>query len=73
MEVTLLGMVTEVRLVQLSKAASPIDVRLLGKDTDVRLEQPRNARSSIRVTVFGIIAVTILGQALTKAVSVLSL
>ncbi len=39
MEVTLLGMVTEVRLEQLEKAELPMEVTLLGMVTEVRLEQ----------------------------------
>jgi hypothetical protein len=37
MDVTLLGIVTEVRLLQSLKAANPIDVTLLGIVTEVRL------------------------------------
>ena len=40
MNVTLLGMVTEVKPVQYLKAPSPMDVMLLGMLTEVRLEQP---------------------------------
>jgi len=43
MDVTLLGMVTEVRPVQLEKAHSPIDVTLLGMVTEVRPLQSWNA------------------------------
>jgi hypothetical protein len=37
MTVTLLGMVTEVRLLHHSKASLPMDVTLLGMVTEVRL------------------------------------
>ena len=37
MDVTLLGIVTDVRLLHLEKAALPMDVTLLGMLTDVRL------------------------------------
>ena len=40
MEVTLLGMVTEVRPLQKEKALSPMEVTLLGMVTEVRPLQP---------------------------------
>ncbi len=40
MVVTLVGMVTEVRLVQRLKALCSIEVTLLGMSTEVRLVQP---------------------------------
>jgi metal-sulfur cluster biosynthetic enzyme len=43
MDVTLLGIVTEVRLEQKEKALFPMDVTLLGIVTEVRLEQPEKA------------------------------
>ena len=51
MDVTLLGMVTEVRL-QYAKACSPMLVTLLGMVTEVRL-QLRNALSPMDVTLLG--------------------
>ena len=39
MDVTLLGMVTEVRPEQLEKASLPMDVTLLGMVTEVKLVQ----------------------------------
>ena len=42
-EVTLLGIITEVREVQTENALLPIDVTLLGIVTDVRWLQPLNA------------------------------
>ena len=39
MDVTLLGMVTEVRPLHSKKASSPMDVTLLGMVTEVRLVQ----------------------------------
>ena len=53
MDVTLLGMVTEVRPEQSEKALSPMDVTLLGMVTEVRPEQPEKALSPMDVTVFG--------------------
>ena len=40
MEVTLLGMVTDVRPMQYAKAPSPIDVTLLPMGAEVKPEQP---------------------------------
>ena len=40
MDVTLLGMVTEVKPLQRAKVASPMDVTLLGIVMEVRLVQP---------------------------------
>ena len=55
MEVTELGMVTEVRPEQLAKARSPIEVTELGMVTEVRPEQPVKALSPIEVTKLGMI------------------
>ena len=44
MEVTLLGMVTEVRPVQSRKASPPMVVTLLGMVTEVRPLQPKKVR-----------------------------
>ena len=49
-EVTLFGMVTDVRLVHTANALLPIEVTELGISTDVRLVHPWNARYSIEVT-----------------------
>ena len=43
MFVTLLGIITDIRLRQLRKAASPMLVTLLGMVTEVRLLQPEKA------------------------------
>jgi len=50
--VTLLGMVTEVRLLQPSNANPPIDVTLLGMLTVVRLLQYLKADTPIDVTLY---------------------
>ena len=52
--VTLLGMVTKVRLKQLSKADCPMLVTLLGISTDFRFEQPLKASRPMLVTLLGI-------------------
>ena len=52
--VTLLGMVSEVRLEQLWKELLPSDVTLLGIVIDVRPEQPEKVPSPIDVTLLGI-------------------
>ena len=54
-DVTLLGMVTEVRPEQPEKADHPMDVTLLGMVTEVRLEHSRNVASSINVTPLGMV------------------
>ena len=43
MDVTLLGMVIEVRLLQPEKASEPMDVTLLGMVIEVRPLQPEKA------------------------------
>ena len=53
MEVTLLGMVTEVRLEQSEKALPPMSVTLLGMVTEVRLEQSEKALPPMSVTLLG--------------------
>ena len=55
MYVTLLGMVTEVRLEQLEKARFAMDVTLLGMVTEVRLEQPEKAKLPMYVTLLGMV------------------
>ena len=55
MLVTLLGMVTDVRPVQLWKANSPIYVTEFGMVMDVRLLQPEKAPFLIETTEFGIL------------------
>lgn len=55
MVVMLLGMATEVKLLQLENTSFPILFKLFGKVTDVRLLHPWNARSHIFVTLFGIV------------------
>ena len=54
-EVTLLGMVIEVRLLQPSNALSPIEVTLLGIVMEVRLRQFLNAMNPIEVTPSGMV------------------
>ena len=53
MLVTLLGMITEVRLLHLEKAKSPMDVALLGMLTEVRLEQLENTELLMDVIPLG--------------------
>ena len=55
MVVTLFGMVTEVRLVQVEKASFPMVVTLLGMVTEVRLLQPEKATFPMLVTLFGMV------------------
>ena len=55
MEVTLLGMVTEVKPEQPEKAEIPMEVTLLGMVMEVRPEQPEKANHTIDVTLLGII------------------
>jgi len=50
MEVTLSGMVIEVRLVQLSKAQSPMEVTLFGMEMEVRLVHDEKADLPMEVT-----------------------
>ena len=57
-EVTLSGIVTDVRLIQPENAEFPIDVRLLEKDTERRLIQFANVPLPIAVTEFGILIVS---------------
>ena len=45
MDVTLFGIVTEVRLLQLKKARLPMEITLLGMMTEVRPVQPEKADS----------------------------
>lgn len=52
---TELGMLTLSRLVQSSKASSPILVTPLGMVTEVRLEQPENAKIPTVVTPLGMV------------------
>ena len=54
MLVTLFGISTEVRPVQLEKAEEPMLVTLFGIVTEVRLVQPENAPSPMLVTLLGI-------------------
>ena len=54
MEVTLLGMLIEVRLLHLLNAFSSIDFTPLPIVTEVRLVQPSNVDKQIVVTLFGI-------------------
>ena len=55
MEVTLLGITTLARLVQLSKAPTPMEVTLLGIVTPARLVQPLKVSASMEVTLSGIV------------------
>ena len=50
MDVTLLGMITDVKPLQLENALAPIDVTLLGMITDVRPLQPPKASVPMDVT-----------------------
>ena len=54
MLITLSGIVTSVKLVQLLNASSPILVTLFGIVTSVKLVQSSNAEESILVTLLGI-------------------
>ena len=54
MEVTLLGMATDKREVQLAKAAAPMEVTLLGMLIEMSEAQPKNAFELIAFHVFGI-------------------
>ena len=54
-EVTLLPMVTEVKLVQDEKAVLPIEVTLLAMLTEGRLVQERNASSPMEVTLLAMV------------------
>ena len=62
MLVTLLPIVTLVRLVQSENAESPMLVTLLGIVTLVRLEQPENAESPMLVTLLPIVMLVRLVQ-----------
>jgi hypothetical protein len=55
MLVTLLGMVTDVRLLQPEKAPDSMLVTLLGMVTDVRLLQPEKAELPMLVTLLGMV------------------
>ena len=55
MDVTLFGIVTEVRLEQPQKASSPMEVTLFGMVTEVRVEHLQKASSPMEVTLFGMI------------------
>ena len=55
MEVTLLGIVIEVRSEQPEKEKSPMEVTLLGIVIEVRPEQPEKEESPMEVTLLGII------------------
>ncbi len=55
MEVTELGMVTDVRLVQLENAYSPMEVTELGMVTDVMALQLENAPPPMEVTQLGMV------------------
>ena len=57
MEVTELGMVTDVRPLQPSKALKPMDVTELGMVTDVRPLQPEKACPGMFVTLLPIFSV----------------
>jgi hypothetical protein len=59
MDVTLLGMVMDVRPLQLSKAPSPIDVTLFGIVTEVRPVQSWKALSPMDFTGYPLIVVGI--------------
>ncbi len=52
MEVTLFGMVTEVKPLQSRNANSPMEVTLFGMVTEVKPLQSRNARSPMDVTLY---------------------
>ena len=54
-DVTLLGMVTEVRPEQPEKADHPMDVTLLGMVTEVKPEQPEKAEIPMEVTLLGMV------------------
>ena len=60
--VMLLGIVTEVRLLQAEKAFAPKCVTLLGIITELRPLQPVKAPAPILVTLFGIVMEVILRQ-----------
>ena len=66
MLVTLLGIVTLVRLVQSSNAHPPMLVTLLGMVTLVRLEQLANAPSPMLVTLLGIVTLVKLGAVIER-------
>ena len=55
MEVTLLGMVNEVRPLQPWKAELPMEVTLLGMVTEVRPLQPEKAELPMEVTLLAIV------------------
>jgi membrane-associated HD superfamily phosphohydrolase len=55
MLVTLLGMVTEVKLLQLLNALSPMLVTLLGMVTEVKFQQLSNAHAPMLVTLLGMV------------------
>ena len=55
MEMTLLGMVTEVREMQWENASPLIEVTLFGMVMDVREVQPANAACPMVVTLLGIV------------------
>ena len=55
MLVTLLGIVTEVNLLQLEKAEFPMLVTLLGIVIEVKLLQPEKAYCPMLVTLLGIV------------------
>ena len=55
MEVTELGMVTEVSPEQSAKAPSPIDVTELGMATEVSPEQPEKVHEPMEVTELGMV------------------
>ena len=69
MLVTLLGIVTLVRLVQPENAQSPMLVTLLGIVTLVRLVQSENAASPMLVTLLGIVTLVRLVQPVERTVS----
>ena len=52
-----MGMVTEVRLVQPSKADQPIEVTELGMVTEGRPVQPEKAEAPIEMTELGMVTV----------------
>ena len=73
MDVTLLGMVTEVSALQLKKAISPMLVTLFGMVTEVGPLQPEKALEPMDVTLVGIIVFLQPAISLLVTVSIMAL
>ena len=58
MDVTLLGIVMDVRPLQSLNARLPIEVKSFGMAIEVRREHPENASSPIDVTLLGMIVLS---------------